>query len=67
MRIGAVVLAVWLIIGAVAGAQRHYYDGSLSAFGCSRAATIFVTILAGPLNYVGVNPKVGCHTPQPSK
>ena len=28
-----------------------------------------VTILAGPLNYVGANPKVSlsCHLPQPSK
>jgi hypothetical protein len=25
-----------------------------------------VTILAGPLNYVGVNPKVDCHVPKPS-
>jgi hypothetical protein len=22
--------------------------------------------LAGPLNYVGVNPKVDCHVPKPS-
>jgi hypothetical protein len=28
MRIGAVVLIVWLIIGAIAGGQRHYYNGS---------------------------------------
>ena len=28
---------------------------------------IAVTILAGPLNYVGVNPKVACHFPQPSQ
>ncbi len=26
-----------------------------------------VTILAGPLNYFGVNPKVVCEVPQPSK
>jgi hypothetical protein len=26
-----------------------------------------VTILAGPLNYVGANPKVACHVPQPSR
>ena len=26
-----------------------------------------VTILAGPLNYVGANPKVRCALPQPSK
>jgi hypothetical protein len=32
----------------------------------STASTIVVTILAGPLNYVGVNPKVSCHVPQPS-
>jgi hypothetical protein len=35
---------------------------------CSQAATITVTILAGPLNYLGVNPKISCkHLPQPSK
>jgi hypothetical protein len=30
--------------------------------GCNKVATIAVTILAGPLNYVGVNPKLSCHT-----
>jgi hypothetical protein len=29
--------------------------------------TIALTIAAGPLNYVGVNPKISCKTPQPSK
>ena len=29
--------------------------------------TITVTILAGPLNYVGVNPKVACKLPEPSR
>jgi hypothetical protein len=65
MRIGAVVLILWLIIGAVAAGQRHYYSGS--AANCAKAGTITVTILAGPLNYIGVNPKVSCHVPQPSK
>ncbi len=64
MRIGAIILVIWLIIGAIAGAQRHYYDGNVS---CARSGTIVVTILAGPLNYVGVNPKVHCHIPKPSK
>ena len=62
MRIGAVILAVWLIIGAIAGGQRHYYTSSPKS--CARAGTIAVTVLAGPLNYVGVNPKVKC--PRPS-
>jgi hypothetical protein len=65
MRIAPVLLIVWLIIGAIAGGQRHYYDNSNS--NCARAGTIIVTVLAGPLNYVGVNPKVSCKIPQPSK
>jgi hypothetical protein len=64
MRIGAILLVIWLIIGVVAGAQRNYYTGNVS---CARAGTILVTILAGPLNYVGVNPKIHCTVPKPSK
>src|ERR1700733_15567366 len=64
MRIGSLVLIVWLIIGAIAGGQRHYYGNSSP--NCARAGTIAVTVLAGPLNYVGVNPKVACKAPQPS-
>ena len=58
MRIGPVLLLVWLIIGAIAGGQRHYYDSSTT--NCAKAGTITATILAGPLNYVGVNPKISC-------
>ena len=32
-----------------------------------KVETVAVTIVAGPLNYVGVNPKVTCAVPQPSK
>lgn len=60
-----VILVVWLIIGAIAAGQRGYYRGSSKT--CARAGTIAVTIIAGPLNYVGVNPKIQCHVPQPSK
>jgi hypothetical protein len=64
MRIGPVLLIVWLVIGAIAGGQRHYYSGSST--NCAQAGTITVTVLAGPLNYAGVNPKISCKTPQPS-
>jgi hypothetical protein len=64
MRIVTVLLLVWLIIGAIAGGQRNYYSGS--AANCARASTIAVTVLAGPLNYVGVNPKISCQLPKPS-
>ena len=65
MRIGSLILLIWLIIGAVAGGQRGYYTGSIAS--CTRAGTIAVTIIAGPLNYFGVNPKITCTVPQPSK
>ena len=49
---------IWLIIGAIAAGQRGYYNKLPS---CAGAGTVIVTILAGPLNYVGANPKVSCH------
>jgi membrane protein YdbS with pleckstrin-like domain len=58
MRIGSVVLIIWLIIGLIAAAQRNYFNEKVS---CASAGTVIVTILAGPLNYVGVNPKLSCH------
>jgi hypothetical protein len=65
MRLGAIVLIIWLVLGAIAAGQRHYYTESSET--CAGAGTTAVTILAGPLNYVGVNPKVSCHPPTPSR
>jgi hypothetical protein len=65
VRIGAVVLVIWFIIGLVAAAQRDYFSGSNT--NCARAGDTLVTVLAGPLNYIGVNPKIKCTIPQPSK
>lgn len=64
MRSGAVILAIWLIIGAVAAAQRNYFAGSDVT--CAGLGTIAITMVAGPLNYLGVNPKIDCQLPQPS-
>jgi hypothetical protein len=58
MRFGSVILIIWLIIGLIATAQRNYFNDTVS---CATAGTVVVTILAGPLNFVGVNPKVSCH------
>ena len=63
--IGAVLLIIWLVIGGIAAAQRGYFAGSDTS--CATAATIAVTVVAGPLNYVGANPQVDCQLPQPSQ
>jgi hypothetical protein len=65
MRVGVVIVIVWLIIGAIAAGQRHYFSGSDTS--CAKTGTVLVTIAAGPLNYIGVNPKIKCTVPQPSK
>jgi hypothetical protein len=44
--------------GAIAAGQRGYSNSLPS---CAGAGTVIVTILAGPLNYLGVNPKISCH------
>jgi hypothetical protein len=57
MRLGSVILVIWLVIGIIAAAQRNYFGDKVS---CATAGTVVVTILAGPLNFVGVNPKLSC-------
>lgn len=61
-----VIVLVWLLIGVVAAAQRGYF--STSETNCATAGSIALTVVAGPLNYAGVNPKVTeCNIPQPSQ
>jgi hypothetical protein len=64
MSRNTLILFLWLIIGAAAAGQRGYFNSSPTT--CSSGATIAVTIAAGPLNYLGVNPKVSCGVPKPS-
>jgi len=64
MHVGSVLLVCWLVIGGIAAGQRGDYHGNLG--NCSRAGTIAATVLAGPLNYMGVSPKINCTVPPPS-
>lgn len=59
------LVIVWLLIGVAAAAQRDYFSGAKA--NCAKFSTTAVTIVSGPLNYIGVNPKIKCQVPQPSK
>ncbi len=59
MRVVWVLIFVWVLIGALAAGQRHYYTSS--SMDCAGVGTIVVTILFGPINYFGGNPKLTCH------
>lgn len=65
VSLGGVLLVIWLVIGAVAAGQRGYFNNDADS--CAEASTTIVTIIAGPLNYFGVNPKVNCDVPEPSE
>lgn len=65
-RILPIIVLLWLIVGAVAAFQRDYFSDSDT--NCAEVGTIAVTIVAGPLNYAGVNPKIDdCNVPEPSE
>jgi hypothetical protein len=62
----ALIVVIWLVIGLAAAFQRGYF-GDDQDVNCKTFGDTALTIVAGPLNYVGVNPKIDCKTPQPSK
>ena len=60
------IVVVWLVIGALAAYQRDYFTDN-RAVSCKSFGDTALTVVAGPLNYFGVNPKVKCRVPQPSQ
>jgi hypothetical protein len=64
----AIVVVLWLAIGALAAYQRDYFTDDQDV-SCKSTGDTALTIVAGPLNYFGVNPKVDCDVsvPQPSE
>jgi len=60
------LIVAWLVVGAVAAGQRGYF-GDDRDVSCKTFSDTALTIVAGPLNYAGVNPKVKCKVPEPSR
>ncbi|MDT5014901.1 MAG: hypothetical protein QOD39_1061 [Mycobacterium sp.] len=64
-----VLVLVWLLIGVVAAYQRDYFRNTET--NCATAGSIALTVIVGPLNYAGVNPRItDCNVPkmpQPSQ
>lgn len=60
----AALVLIWLVIGALAAWQRGYFGASSTS--CAQAGTVVGTVVVGPLNYTGMNPKIVCQVPKPS-
>lgn len=52
---------IWLLVGVLAAYQRGYF-GEDRDVNCKTFADSALTVVAGPLNYFGVNPKIDCNT-----
>lgn len=61
----SLIVVVWLLIGLFASWQRGYF-GDDQEVTCKTAGDTVLTIVVGPLNYVGVNPKVDCDVELPT-
>jgi carbon starvation protein CstA len=64
VKLGTLAVIVWLLIGVIAADQRH--DFNALPLSCKSTADITMTVVAGALNYLGVDPQVNCHVPKPS-
>ena len=62
----SMAVVVWLVIGAFAAYQRGYFGGDREA-SCKTCGDTALTILAGPLSYVGENPKIACEVRERSE
>ena len=66
MKIVSLLVLLWLIVGGIAAFQRGYFESEDTS--CAGVGTVALPIVAGPLNYLGVNPEVqDCELPQPSQ
>lgn len=63
-RLIGLVVVLWLLVGVAATYQRGYFSSDPT--NCAKAGTIAATVVAGPLNYLRVNPKLTCVIPKPS-
>jgi hypothetical protein len=69
-RLIAILIVLWLVIGAFAAFQRGYFEDTETS--CTEVGDVALNIVAGPLNYVGLHPKIDCDdvdvdVPEPSQ
>ncbi len=65
-RLFSTLVFVWLVVGVVAAFQRGYFTHMSQ--NCADFGTIALNVVAGPLNYTGVNPRLSnCVLPHPSR
>lgn len=54
-----ILVIIWFIIGASAANDRGYFDSHTDR-DCDFIGSAMLTVVAGPLNYVGLHPRAYC-------
>jgi hypothetical protein len=54
-----ILVIIWFVVGASAAHERGYFDAH-SPRTCKFVGSAALTVVAGPLNYIGVHPHAYC-------
>jgi hypothetical protein len=54
-----IMVIVWFILGASVAHDRGYFDTGIQRT-CSFVGSGLLTVVAGPINYLGVHPRAVC-------
>jgi hypothetical protein len=54
-----ILVIIWLVLGASAANDRGYFDAGRDR-SCEFVGSGLLTVVAGPLNYIGLHPKAYC-------
>jgi hypothetical protein len=54
-----IVVIIWFVLGASVANDRGYFDTSKPR-NCSFVGSAMLTVVAGPINYLGFHPRAVC-------
>jgi hypothetical protein len=54
-----ILVIIWFVFGASSANDRHYFRSDYPR-DCSHVGSAALTVVAGPLNYAGLNPHAYC-------
>jgi hypothetical protein len=54
-----ILVIVWFILGASVANDRGYFRSGYDR-NCTSTGTAALTVVAGPINYLGVHPRAAC-------
>jgi hypothetical protein len=54
-----ILVIIWFVLGSSVAHDRGYFDGGHQR-DCTFIGTALLTVITGPINYLGVKPRASC-------